>query len=68
MDEDGTGAVAVTAVAALALFTELFLPLFKVAHAPPGGAGVVNGHPMNAFTDPSLHTAASGYLFPASAG
>ena len=68
MKEDGIGAVAVTAVAALALLIGLFLPLFTVTYAPPGGAGVVNGHPMNAFTDPSLHTAASGYLFPASAG
>ena len=51
MNEDGIGAVAVTAIAALALFTGLFLPLFKVTYAPPGGAGVVNGHPVNAFTE-----------------
>lgn len=51
MKEDGIGAVAVTAVAALALLIGLFLPLFTVTYAPPGGAGVVNGHPMNAFTE-----------------
>jgi hypothetical protein len=49
--EDGIGAVAVTAVAALALLIGLFLPLFTVTYAPPGGAGIVNGHPMNAFTE-----------------
>ena len=51
MKEDGIGAVAVTAAAALALLIGLFLPLFTVTYAPPGGAGVVNGHPMNAFTE-----------------
>jgi len=51
VEEDGIGAVAVTAVAALALFIGLFLPLFSVTYAPPGGAGVVNGQPMNAFTE-----------------
>jgi hypothetical protein len=49
--EDGIGAVAVTAVAALALLIGLFLPLFTVSYAPPGGAGVVNGQPMAAFTE-----------------
>lgn len=51
MKEDGIGAVAVTAVAALALLIGLFLPLFTVSYAPPGGAGVVNGQPMTAFTE-----------------
>ena len=51
MDEDGIGAVAVSAVAALVFFIGLFLPLFTVSYAPPGGSGVVNGHPMNAFTE-----------------
>ncbi len=51
MDEDGIGTVAVTAVAALALLVGLFLPLFTVRYAPPGGSGVVNGHSMAAFTE-----------------
>jgi hypothetical protein len=51
VDEDGIGAVAVTAVAALALLVGLFLPLFTVSYAPPGGSGVVNGHSMGAFTE-----------------
>jgi hypothetical protein len=51
VEEDGIGAVAVTAVAALALFIGLFLPLFTIHYAPPGGAGTVNGHPMNAFSE-----------------
>jgi hypothetical protein len=51
VDEDGIGAVAATAVAALALLVGLFLPLFTVSYAPPGGSGVVNGHSMGAFTE-----------------
>lgn len=51
MDEDGIGAVAATAVAGLVLLIGLFLPLFTVAYAPPGGSGIVNGHPMGAFTE-----------------
>lgn len=51
MDENRIGAVAVTAVAALALLVGLFLPLFTVRYAPPGGVGIVNGHPMGAFTE-----------------
>jgi hypothetical protein len=51
VDEDGTGAIAVTAVAALALLVGLFLPLFTVRYAPPGGSGVVSGHPMAAFSE-----------------
>ena len=51
MNEDGIGAVAVTAVAALALFIGLFMPLFTVTYAPPGGTGMVNGHSMSAFTE-----------------
>lgn len=51
MDEEGIGAIAVTAVAGLAFFIGLFLPLFTVSYAPAGGAGVVNGHSMNAFSE-----------------
>jgi ABC-type sugar transport system permease subunit len=51
VDEDGIGAVAATAVAALALLAGLFLPLFTVRYAPPGGSGLVDGHPMAAFTE-----------------
>jgi hypothetical protein len=51
VDEDGIGAVAVTAVAALALLVGLFLPLFTVRYAPPGGSGVVYGHPVGAFAE-----------------
>jgi hypothetical protein len=51
VDEDGIGTVAVTAVAALALLVGLFLPLFTVSYAPPGGSGIVYGHPVGAFTE-----------------
>ncbi len=50
MDEDGIGAVAVVAVAGLALLVGLFLPLFTVSYAPPGGTGLVYGHPVGAFS------------------
>ncbi len=51
VEEDGIWAVAVTAVAALALFIGLFLPLFTISYAPPGGTGVVYGQPVNAFSE-----------------
>ena len=51
MDEDGIGAVAAAAVAALALLVGLFLPLFTVSYAPPGGSALVYGHPVQAFTE-----------------
>jgi hypothetical protein len=51
VDEDGIGAVSVTAVAALALLVGLFLPLFTVRYAPPGGSGIVDGHLMAAFSE-----------------
>ena len=56
MDEDGSGAVgvtavAVTAVAGLALLVGLSLPLFTVHYTPPGGAGVIDGQRVNAFSE-----------------
>lgn len=62
MNEDGIGAVAATAFGALLLLTGLFLPLFTVHYTPPGGSGIVNGHPVAAFSE-----TVSGWRFAATA-
>lgn len=51
MEKEGIGTVRATVIAALVLFVGLFLPLFTVRYAPPGGWGTVDGHQVGAFAE-----------------
>jgi hypothetical protein len=51
MEEEEGGSTALTIIGAAIVFVSLFLPLFTVHYSPPGGAGVVYGQTVKAFTD-----------------
>jgi hypothetical protein len=50
VDDEEAGALVVVTFGALVVLIGLFLPLFTVHYAPPGGTGIVYGQRMDAFT------------------
>jgi hypothetical protein len=50
-DEDHGRSIVLMAVGAVVVLIALFLPLFTVRYAPPGGSAVLYGHSISAFTE-----------------
>jgi hypothetical protein len=51
LDDESVGSVILATFGAVLVLIALFLPLFTVHYAPPGGSAVLYGHRVDAFTE-----------------